>query len=146
MKEFEPRRHQGHQATSAAVEPIPAGLDRIAAQVVDGCFRVHSKLGAGLLESVYKLCLAHELRKRGLKVEIEVPVPVVYDEIVIDTGFRIDLLVEDSIIVEVKATIDDHPIFKAQILTHMKLLAKRLGFLVNFNKKLIKDGIQCIAL
>lgn len=109
-------------------------------------YRVHSRLGPGLLESVYKLCLAYELRKRGFKVETEVPVPVMYDGIRIDAGFKIDLLVEDCIIIEAKATLDDHPIFKAQLLTHMKLTGKRLGFLTNFNKKLIKDGIQRIAL
>ena len=109
-------------------------------------FRVHSQLGAGLLEHAYQACLAHELRKRGLRVETEVPVPIVYDGVRIDVGFCIDLLVEDSIIVEVKAVIDDHPVFKAQLLTHLKLTGKRLGFLVNFNKKLIKDGIQRVAL
>ena len=142
----EPPRHQEHQAVIGEIEPIPVELDRIATQIVDACVRVHSKLGAGLLESVYKVCLAQELRKRGLRVETEVAVPVVYDDIVIDAGFRVDLLVEASVVIEVKATIDDHPVFKAQILTHLKLLAKRLGFLVNFNKKHIKDGIQRIAL
>ena len=109
-------------------------------------YQVHSRLGPGLLESVYKICLAYELRKRGLKVATEVAVPIFYDNIQIDAGFKIDLLVEDSVIVEAKATIDDHPVFKAQILTHLKLTNKRLGFLANFNKKLIKDGIQRIAI
>ncbi len=95
---------------------------------------------------MYKLCLAYELRKRGLKVDAEVAVPIIYDCVRIDAEFKIDLLVEDSVIIEAKATIDDHPIFKAQILTHMKLTGKRLGFLANFNKKLITDGIQRIAL
>ncbi len=103
-------------------------------------------MGPGLLESVYKLCLAYELRKRGLKFEAEVPVPVLYDGVRIDAGFKIDLLVADCVIVEAKSTLDDHPVFKAQILTHMKLTGKRLGFLANFNKKLIKDGIQRIVL
>ena len=126
--------------------PIPAEADRVGSQVVDAMYQVHSRLGPGLLESVYKICLAHELRKRGLKVETEVPVPILYDGIRIDAGFEIDLLVEDCVIVEAKSTLDDHPIFRAQILTHMKLTGKRLGFLANFNKKLIKDGIQRIAL
>ena len=109
-------------------------------------YQVHSRLGPGLLESVYKICLAYELRKRGLKVETEVPVPILYDGVRIDAGFKIDLLVEDNVIIEAKATVEDHPIFKAQILTHLKLTGKRLGFLTNFNKKLIKDGVQRIAL
>ncbi len=141
---MEPPRHGEHQA--GLLIPIPVEVDRVATEVVDAMYQVHSRLGPGLLESVYKVCLAYELRKRGLKVETEVPVPILYDGVRIDAGFKIDLLVEDCIIIEVKATLDDHPIFKAQILTHLKLTGKRLGFLANFNKKLIKDGIQRIAL
>jgi GxxExxY protein len=141
---MEPPRHEEHQAV--ALIPIPVVVDRVGTEIVDAMYQVHSRLGPGLLESVYKICLAYELRKRGLKVETEVPVPILYDGVRIDAGFKIDLLVEDSVIIEAKATIDDHPIFKAQILTHLKLTGKRLGFLANFNKKLIKDGIQRIAL
>ena len=119
---MEPPRHE------STLVPIPVEVDRVATEVVDAMYQVHSRLGPGLLESVYRICLAYELRKRGLKVETE------------------DLLVEDCVIVEPKSTLDDHPIFKAQILTHLKLTGKRLGFLANFNKKLIKDGIQRIAL
>jgi GxxExxY protein len=140
---MEPPRHEGHQA--GPVIPIPADVDRIGTEIVDAMYQVHSRLGPGLLESVYKICLAHELRKRGFKVQTEVPVPIFYD-VQIDCGFKIDLLVEDSVVIEAKATLDDHPIFKAQILTHLNLTGKRLGFLTNFNKKLIKDGIQRIAL
>jgi GxxExxY protein len=141
---MEPPRHEEHQAVP--VVPIPVELDQIGTEVVDAMFKVHSQLGPGLLESVYKICLAYELRKRGLRVQTEVPVPIFYDGVQIDCGFKIDLLVEDCVIIEAKATVDDHPIFKAQILTHMKLTGRRLGFLANFNKKLIKDGIQRVAL
>lgn len=141
---MEPPRHKAHQAVP--LEPIPVEVDRVATEIVDAMYQVHSRLGPGLLESVYKICLAYELRKRGLKVETEVADPILYDGVSTDVGFKIDLLVEDCIIVEAKARIDDHPIFKAQLLTHMKLTGKRLGFLANFNKKLIKDGIQRIAL
>jgi len=141
---MEPPRHEEHHA--GLLIPIPAEVDRVGTEVVDAMYQVHSRLGPGLLESVYKICLAYELRKRGLKVETEVPVPILYDGVRIDAGFKIDLLVEDNVIIEAKATVEDHPIFKAQILTHLKLTGKRLGFLTNFNKKLIKDGVQRIAL
>jgi GxxExxY protein len=143
---MEPIRHEGHEAVSGSLEPIDQETERVATAVVDSCYRVHSQLGSGLLESVYKICLAHELRKRGFVVRTEVPVPITYDGIQIDAGFKIDLLVNELVIVEAKAVTDDHPIFKAQLLTHMKLTHKRLGFLANFNKKLIKDGIQRMAL
>jgi GxxExxY protein len=126
--------------------PIPAELDRIGKEIVDACFQIHSNLGAGLLESAYRALLTHEIRKRGFSVQVEVPVPILYDGVYIETGFRIDMLIEGCIIIELKATTDDHPIFKAQLLTYLKLTGNRLGFLVNFNKKLIKDGIQRIAL
>jgi GxxExxY protein len=143
---MEPLRHEGHEAVSVVPEPIDQATELIATAIVDACFRVHSQLGPGLLESVYKICLTHELRKRGFVVQTEVPVPILYDGIRIDAGFKIDLLVNDLVIIEAKAVNDDHPVFKAQLLTHMKLTQKRLGFLVNFNKKLIKDGIHRMAL
>jgi GxxExxY protein len=121
-------------------------MERVAEQVVDAAYTVHTHLGAGLLESVYEVCLGHKLRKRGLKVQRQVPVPVIYDGICIETGFKVDLLVKDCIIIERKAVTDDHPIHKAQLLTHMKLAQKRLGFLINFDKKLIKDGITRMVL
>lgn len=134
--------HQATKNTKTIIDdPIPPEMERIAKQIVDASFLVHVALGPGLLESVYELCLAHELGKRGLKVERQVPVPVIYDGVRIDVGFKIDLLVEGCIIVEIKAVNDEHPIHKAQLLTHMKLARKRLGFIINFNKKLIKDGI-----
>ena len=141
---MEPPRHEEHQAVTLI--RIPVEVDRVGTEVVDAMYQVHCRLGPGLLESVYKICLAYELRKRGLKAETEVPVPIMYDGVRIEAGFKIDLLASDCVIVEAKSTLDDHPIFKAQILTHMKLTGKRLGFLANFNKKLIKDGIQRIAL
>lgn len=128
------------------LEPIPEAVDRIATQIVDACFHLHSRLGPGLLESVYETCLAHELTKRGLRVERQVPIPIIYDDLRIEAGFKIDLLIEGCIILEIKAATEDHPVFKAQLLTYMKLSGIRLGFLINFNKKLIKDGIQRVAL
>lgn len=126
--------------------PIPEGVNRVASEIVDAALQVHSKLGPGLLESVYEVCLAHELRKRGFSVERQRPIPVMYDGVRFDEGFRVDLLVEGRVIVELKATSNEHPIHKAQLMTYLKLTGLRLGFLINFNKKYIRDGIERVAL
>ena len=117
-------------------------LDRIAAMVVDAAYKVHSQLGPGLLESTYEACLEHELKKRGLTVARQVPQPVHYDDIVIDTGYRLDLIVNDAIIIELKAVENLLPIHQAQLLTYLKLSGRTLGFLINFNVPLIKNGIR----
>jgi len=127
-------------------EPVDENTNRVAKQVVDAAFTVHSRLGAGLLESVYEACLVHELRKRRLPVLSQVEVPVVYDNIRLAVGFRIDLLVEQCVIVELKAVESIAPVHKAQLLTYLKLSGHRLGLLINFNVPLIKDGIQRIIL
>ena len=126
--------------------PISMETDQIAKTVVDAAFRVHSRLGPGLLESVYEACLDHELRKRNLTVRRQVVVPVVYDDVRIDEGFRIDLLVENLIIIEIKAVERSLPVFEAQLLTYLRLTRLRLGFLINFNVAQIKAGIRRIAL
>jgi GxxExxY protein len=122
--------------------PIPAEIEAIGKAVVDSAFRVHSQLGAGLLESVYEICLEHELHKRGVPVQRQVLLPIVYDGTKLDGGLRLDLLVNDLVIVEVKAVERHLPIFEAQLLTYLKLAEKRLGFIVNFNVPLIRDGIK----
>jgi GxxExxY protein len=127
-------------------EPIPAELDRLAHAVVDAAYKVHSALGPGLLENVYETCLAHELTKRGLLVERQVAVPVEYDGVKMDAGFRIDLLVESSLVVELKSSETFAPVHTAQILTYLKLTRKRLGLLINFNVALIRDGIKRVVL
>jgi GxxExxY protein len=121
-------------------------LDRLARAVVDSAFAVHSQLGPGLLEGVYEVCLAHELTKRGLRVERQVALPVLYDGVKIEAGLRLDLLVEEKLIVEVKAVELFHPVHKAQVLTYLKLTGHSLGLLINFNVPLIKDGIKRIIL
>jgi GxxExxY protein len=121
-------------------------LERIARIVVDAIFKVHSTLGPGLLESVYSICLAHELRKRGLNVQRELKLPIVYDGVLLDAGLRLDLVVESCIIIETKAVERLIPIFEAQLLTYLKLTGHTLGFLVNFNVMLIKDGIKRVIL
>jgi len=100
----------------------------------------------GLLESVYEVCLAYELKEKGLKIEQQVSVPVVYKKIRLETGFRIDILVEKSVIVELKAVENLLPIHEAQVLTYLKLTGYRVGLLLNFNEVLIKNGIKRIVL
>lgn len=120
--------------------------EAIAKEIVDAIFCVHSTLGPGLLESVYEQCLILELEFRGLKVERQVYVPIVYRGKTIEPGLRLDLLVESCVIVEVKAVESLHPVFKSQTKTYLNLARKRLGLIANFNVPLIKDGIHRIIL
>jgi GxxExxY protein len=120
--------------------------ERVATEIVDAIFRVHTTLGPGLLESVYVQCLVLELEAKGLKVRREVEVPIVYLGKTIKPGLRLDLLVEDKIIIEAKAVETMHPVFHYKTKTYLKLAGKRLAFLVNFNVPLIKDGIKRIIL
>lgn len=120
-------------------------LDRIAKSVVDASFHVHSELGPGLLERVYEICMARRLRKMGFKVERQVDFPVYYDGIAIDAGFRLDLLVDDQLMVELKTVETLLPVHKAQVLTYLKLSNRTLGLLINFNVGLIKDGIKRVV-
>jgi GxxExxY protein len=117
-------------------------VEQVAREIVDAAFKVHSTLGPGLLESVYSICLAHELRKRGLRVERELKLPIVYDGVTLEAGLRVDLLVEGCVVVETKAVERLIPVFEAQVLTYLRLTRTTLGFLINFNVPLIKDGIK----
>ncbi len=117
-------------------------IEVVARQIVDAAIKVHRALGPGLLESAYQRCLAYELRKRGLRVECEVLLPLLYDGQQIDAGYRIDMLIEDSIIIENKAVSELLPIHQAQLLTYLKLRDCRLGFLLNWNVRLMKHGIK----
>jgi GxxExxY protein len=121
-------------------------VERVAAAIVDSAFRVHTRMGPGLLESAYRTLMAYEMRKRGFQVAFEVPVTLVYDEVKLDAGYRLDLLVNGCVIVEVKAVEKIHPVHEAQLLTYLKLTGVRLGFLINFHMKLIKDGIKRMVL
>ncbi len=119
--------------------------NEIAHEVVDAAYRVHTRLGPGLLETVYETILAYELRRRGLSVETQRPIPVRYDDIFFDRGFRADLMVGDLVIVELKSVEQTAPVHKKQLLTYLRLADKRLGLLINFGAALIKDGIVRIA-
>src|ERR1017187_1288519 len=117
----------------------------MATEVVDAAFRIHTTLGPGLLESVYGTVLAYELGRRGLRTVREQPIPVLYDNLRIDMGFRADLIVEDKVIVEIKSVELLAPVHKKQLLTYLRLADKRLGLLINFQVALIKDGISRIV-
>lgn len=115
-------------------------------EVVIGCaIKVHRSIGPGLLESAYEECLYYELNKTGLKLERQKPLPLVYDEVRLDCGYRLDLLVEGKIIIEVKAVKSLEDIHVAQLLTYLKLSGCRLGLLINFNVLILKNGIRRIA-
>lgn len=117
----------------------------IAKIIVNTCFQIHTELGPGLFESVYEEILAYELSKQGLKVERQKPIPVIWEELKMEVGFRADLIVEDLVIVEIKSVELIAPVHKKQLLTYLRLTNKRLGLLVNFNEALIKDGITRIV-
>ncbi len=117
----------------------------IAKEIVDAAYRIHTALGPGLLESVYDAVLAHELGRRGLHTVRQQPIPVAYENVRIDTGFRADLIVEDKVIVEIKSVEQVAPVHKKQLLTYLRIADKRLGLLINFQVALIKDGITRIV-
>ena len=117
-------------------------IAEVGRQIVDAAIQVHRALGPGLLESAYQACLAYELRKRGLRVECEVLLPVRYDGQQIDAGYRIDMLVEGMVIIENKTVERLLPIHQAQLLTYLKLRDCRLGYLLNWNVSLMKQGIK----
>ena len=127
-------------------EPISRETERVAAAIIDSAFKVHRTLGPGLLESIYELCLAHELRQRGLSKETQVSLPITYEGLRIEGGLRLDVVVEKLVIIEIKAVEKMIPVFAAQLLTYLKLTGLRLGLLINFNVPLIKDGIKRIVL
>jgi len=119
--------------------------NEIATVVVDAAYCIHKHFGPGLQEIVYEVSLAHELRNRGLQVERQAPIPVTYDAITFDEGFRADLVVEEKVVVELKSVEEIHPVHKKQLLTYLRLMDKRLGLLINFNEELIKNGISRIV-
>jgi GxxExxY protein len=119
--------------------------NEIAAVIVDAAFKIHTTLGPGLLESVYEAVLAHELRKRGLSVQRQVPIPVVWEEVHLEEGFRADLIVNGKVLIELKSIEAIAAVHKKQLLTYLRLTQKRLGLLINFNVELIKQGITRVV-
>jgi GxxExxY protein len=127
-------------------EKLTAHEERVGALIVNAAYKVHLELGPGLLEKVYEICLVHELQKAGCSATRQVNVPIHYDGITFDEGLRLDILVDEVVITEVKAVDQMNPLWKAQVLSHLRLTQLRLGYLINFNVPLIKDGIKRIIL
>lgn len=123
-------------------KPIPTEVELVGEKILDAAFKVHTSLGPGLLESVYEACLAYEIRKSGLTVETQVALPVIYDNVRVDAGLRIDILVEKCVIVELKSVDTMIPVYEAQLLTYLKLANYRLGYLINFNVPHLKNGFK----
>lgn len=110
--------------------------------IVDAAYTVHKNLGPGLLEKVYEICFCHELSKRGLNYQRQLPIRITYDNLIFEEALRLDVLVEDSVICELKALETVNPVWEAQIISHLRLTEKRIGFLINFNVPRMKDGIR----
>jgi GxxExxY protein len=125
---------------SPSVSPRPE-VNKISGAVISAAMKVHSLLGPGLLEHTYQACLAHELQKRGLKVATQVPLPVIYEGEKLELGYRIDMLVEDKVVVEVKCVEGVHPVHQAQLLSYLRLSGRHVGSLINFYVAHLKDGI-----
>ncbi len=121
-------------------------INDITHEILDSAYKVHSALGPGLLESAYKACLAYELKKKGLKVEIEKPVPLIYEEVKLDYGYRIDILVEEKVVIELKTVESFNDVHIAQVLTYLRFAEKKVGLLINFNVKSLKTGIKRLIL
>lgn len=120
---------------------IPLRTEEVSKAIVDSAIKVHTALGPGLLESVYETCLSYEIKSRGFKIENQVCLPVIYEGITVDSGLRLDLMVEDCVIVEIKAVENIIPLYKAQLLTYIKMTRIRVGLLINFNVIHLRDGI-----
>jgi GxxExxY protein len=121
-------------------------INQITHEILDSAYKVHSKLGPGLLESAYQACLVYELRKKGLYVEVEKPLPLIYEEVRLECGYRIDLLVENQVVVELKTVDTFTDVHTAQVLTYLKLSGNKVGLLINFYTKSLKDGIKRLIL
>ena len=126
--------------------PLSGKDELLAEKIVDAAYAVHRTLGPGLLERIYEVCFCHELSKRNLQYRRQVEVPVVYDGIKFDEGLRIDVLIENKIICELKAVEQMNPVWTSQVLSYLKMTNNRLGFVINFNVPLIKNGIKRIII
>ncbi|NNE28752.1 MAG: GxxExxY protein [Saprospiraceae bacterium] len=130
--------------TSPYPEKLPEEIEVIGKCIVNAAFKIHNSLGPGLLEKVYESCLEYELRKVGLEVKRQIYVPICYDNLIFDEGLRLDLLVGDKVIVEIKAQEKVNELWKAQVISHLKLTGLSLGYLINFHSSLMKYGIKRI--
>ena len=135
-----------HEDTKTQSQKLPDETERIVTEIVDAAFQVHKALGPGLLESVYQACMSREFSRRGIEVEREVSIPVVYDGLRLESGLKLDFLVAQEIVLELKAVDVMLPVHKAQVLSYMRLANKRIGLLINFHVPLIRDGIKRLVL
>lgn len=119
--------------------------NEVGQMIVDCAFRMHQKLGPGLLESVYEAALSYEIKKHGITVDRQVPIPVVYEQLCFDEGFRADLVVAGLVIIELKSVEQIHPVHKKQLLTYLRLTGMRLGYLINFGTVLLKEGLSRVS-
>ena len=127
-------------------QPISREEEEVGKAVVNAAYKVHKELGPGLLEKVYEVCFCHVLAKAGYDVQRQLVVPIVFEDLVLDESLRLDVMVNNLVICELKAIETVNPVWDAQILSHLKLTKKRLGYLINFNVPLIKDGIKRFVL
>jgi GxxExxY protein len=128
-----------------AFQPIPPDVERIGKAVLDAAFRVHTVLGPGLLESVYRTAMQHVIETNGILAETEVKLPIMFEGVELESGLRLDMLVGQCVIVELKSVEKMNPVYEAQLLTYLRLSRVRLGFLINFNVAHLKDGIKRIV-
>ncbi len=141
-----PQKHEDTKYHKKKFEPIPYEVEKIGKGIVDSAYTVHKKLDPGLLEKVYEICFCHELSKRGLNYQRQKDIPIVYDGIAFKEGLRLDVLVEGLVICELKAVDIVNPVWDAQVLSHLNLTGKRLGFLINFYVVNIGKGIKRFVL
>jgi len=137
-----PQNNQNPKFDQKDFNPIPPAHEEIGKKIVHAAYLVHKALGPGLLEKVYEICFCHELVKMGLLVKRQIDIPITYDGLTFDEGLRLDVLVEDLIICEIKAVDLVNPVWEAQVISHLKLTGKRLGYLINFNVINIGQGIK----
>ena len=123
-------------------QPIPPDVERVGKIVLDAAFKVHTTLGPGLLESVYKIAVKHVIEKNGTLVETEVKLPIMFEGVKLESGLRLDMLVEKCVIAELKSVEKMNPVYEAQLMTYLRLSKVRLGFIINFNVPHLKDGIK----
>ncbi len=138
--------HQAHQVHQGGVQEPSKALDVIGREIVDAAYTVHKEIGPGLLESAYEIFLMEELRERGYDVKNQVPLMVKYKTKMVDIAYRMDIVVNDNVLIELKSVDKILPIHEAQMLTYLKFSKIKLGYLINFNNRLIKDGIRRMAL
>lgn len=139
---MEPQRLEETKVNKRIFDPLTDREEKIGKKIVNAAFMVHKELGPGLLEKVYEICFCYELEKSGLLVQRQVEMPIVYDGLMFEEGLRIDVLVEDLVICELKAVELVNPVWEAQLLSYLKLSKRRLGYLINFNVPLIRGGLK----